>query len=204
MSEVSALKTTMSKQIAAVFREEEGALEAAQMLSDAGYTPSDLSVFSRYGLRYPHLPLMAKPVFVERFVKRPEKALGRALHGAIVGALLVGGLSLIWIFLAFDHWAMQLFLASTMWKFGVFVGAFVGGVMGAQMGLEEGLADRFNRHLALGHILLAARVEATNAPEVRGILIESGALSVQDAEGSFIGQGPEKAPRPLTINTPES
>ena len=80
----------MSKQIAAVFREEEGALEAAQMLSDAGYTPSDLSVFSRYGLRYPHLPLMATPVFVERFVKRPEKALGRALHGAIIGGFALG------------------------------------------------------------------------------------------------------------------
>ena len=195
----------MSKQIAAVFREEEGALEAAQMLSDAGYTPSDLSVFSRYGLRYPHLPLMATPVFVERFVKRPEKALGRALHGAIVGALLVGGLSLIWIFSGLRTTGpCSCFLASTMWKFGVFVGAFVGGVMGAQMGLEEGLADRYNRHLAQGHILLAARVEATNAPEVRGILIESGALSVQDAEGSFIGQGPENAPRPLSLKSPES
>ena len=194
----------MSKQIAAVFREEEGALEATQMLHEAGYASSDVGVFSREGLRYPHLSLVATPVFVERFVKRPEKALGRALQGAIVGALVVGGASLIWIFLAFDHWAMQLFLASTMWKFGVFAGAFIGGVIGAQMGLEDRLADRFNRHLALGHILLRARVEAANAPEARGILIESGALSVHDVEGSFIGQGAEKTPRPLSVNTPES
>ncbi len=194
----------MSKQIAAVFHEEENALEAVQVLSQAGYTPSDVSAFSREGLSYPHLSLFATPVFVEKFVKRPEKALGRALYGAIVGSLVVGGLSLIWVLLAFDHWAMQLFLASTMWKFGVFVGGFVGGVIGAQMGLEDRLADRFNRHLALGHILLAARVEAERAPEARGILIESGALSVQDVEGSFIGQGPEKAPRPLSVNTPES
>ncbi len=194
----------MSKQIAAVFQHEEGALEAAQMLHDAGHAPSNVVVFSSKGLSYPHLSLFATPVFVERFVKRPEKALGRALHGAIVGSLLVGGLSLIWVFLAFDHWAMQLFLASTMWKFGVFAGAFIGGVMGAQMGLEERLADRFNRHLAQGHILLAAGVEATNAPEARGILIESGAFSVHDVQGAFIGQGPEKASRPLSVNTPES
>lgn len=194
----------MSKTIAAVFREEEGALEAAQVLSDAGHAPPTVRVFSREGLSYPHLSLVATPFFVERFVKRPEKALGRALQGAIVGALLVGGLSLIWIFLAFDHWAMQLFLASTMWKFGVFVGGFVGGVMGAQMGLEDRYADRFNRHLALGHILLAARVESGDAPGVRGALIESGALSVHDVEGSFIGQGPERAPRPLSVNSPGS
>ena len=99
---------------------------------------------------------------------------------------------------------MQLFLASTMWKFGVLVGAFVGGVMGAQMGLEDRFADRFNRHLALGHIILASRVESGEAPGVRGALIESGALSVHDVEGSFIGQGPEKAPRPLSVNSTES
>ena len=99
---------------------------------------------------------------------------------------------------------MQLFLASTMWKFGVLVGAFVGGVMGAQMGLEDRFADRFNRHLALGHIILSARVEPGDAPGVRGALIESGALSVHDVEGSFIGQGSEKAPRPLSVNSPES
>ena len=194
----------MSKQIAAVFKHEEGALEAAQVLHDAGHIPSSVSVFSREGLSYPHLSLFATPVFLDKLVKRPEKALGRALYGAVVGSTLVGGLSLIWVLLAFDHWGMQLFLASTMWKLGVFVGAFVGGVMGAQLGLEDKVADRFNRHLALGHILLAARVETENASEARGILIESGALSVQDVEGSFIGQGPESAPRPLSVNTPES
>ena len=194
----------MSKQIAAVFREEEGALEAAQMLSDAGHAPSDVSVFSRTGLSYPHLSLIATPVFVEKLVKRPEKALGQALRWAIIGALAVEAVSLVWIFLVFDDWAMQMFLASTIWKFGVMVGGFVGGVMGAQMGLEDRLADRFNRHLALGHILLAAQVEARRAPDVRGILIESGALSVQDVEGSFIGQGPENAPRPLSLKSPES
>ena len=174
------------------------------MLHDAGHTPSNVSVFSKEGLSYPHLSLFATPVFLEKLVKRPEKALGRALYGAVVGSTLVGGLSLIWVFLAFDHWGMQLFLASTMWKFGVFVGAFVGGVMGAQLGLDDKVADRFNRHLALGHILLAARVEAEKAPEARGILIESGALGVQDVEGAFIGQGPERVPRPLSVNSPES
>ena len=194
----------MSKTIAGVFREEEGAMEAAQMLSDAGHAPSNVGVFSSQGLGYPHLSLVATPLFVERFVKRPEKALGRALQGAIIGALLVGGLSLIWIFLAFDDWGMQLFLANAMWKFGVLVGAFIGGVIGAQIGLEDAVADRFNRHLAQGHILLAARVANEKAPEARGMLLESGALSVQDVEGKFIGQGPENAPRPLKVNTPES
>ena len=78
------------------------------------------------------------------------------------------------------------------------------GLWARRWGWKKGLPTVTTVILAQGHILLAARVEATNAPEVRGILIESGALSVQDAEGSFIGQGPEKAPRPLSINTTES
>ena len=194
----------MSKLIAAVFREEEGALEAAQMLSNAGHSPAEVSAFSSRGFLYPHLSLISRSVFVERLVKRPEKALGHALRWAIVGALAVEAVSLVWIFLVFDDWAMQLFLASTMWKFGVFVGGFIGGVVGAQKGLEERFADRFNRHLALGHILLAASVDSGDAPGVRGMLIESGALSVHDVEGNLIGQGPENAPRPLSLNATES
>ena len=53
------------------------------------------------------------------------------------GGLVVGAVSIALVLIFIDSWAIQLFLASTVWKFGVLFGGLAGGMMDLDTGLED-------------------------------------------------------------------
>ena len=185
----------MRAQVVGVFRSEEGVLEAAQVLHVAGYARADLDLVTQERVRDWRLPLVTKPVHGGRLMERPEGALRCALRWALIGSLVVEVPVLVWVLLAFDSWATQLFLGGTLF------GGFIGVVIGMDRGLEPEAAERYRKHLAQGSFVLAAKVHQRDVPHARGILLESGSFDVRTIEGNFIvqelaGVTPLRAQRP--------
>lgn len=127
-------------------------------------------------------------------MEKPEGMWPCALKWALVGSCVVEVPVLIWVLLVFDSWAIQLFLGSTLWKFGTLFGGIFGAIAGADRGLESQVARCYEKYLAQGNMALAARVHHRDAPQTRAILIESIAFDIRNVEGSFIAK-PEKAIR---------
>ena len=178
----------MRVQVAGLFQREEGAVEAVEMLHAAGYASSDLDLVSKEPPRNVDLPSLTRHVHLGRLMQTPEGTWPCALRGALIGSLAIEVPVLICVLLAFDSWAIQVFLASTLWKIGALFGGLLGAVVGSHRGLEGAVAHRYEKYLDLGAIALAARVEHLDAPQARGIFIESGAFDIRNVEGQFIAK----------------
>ena len=72
--------------------------------------------------------------------------------------------------------------------FGTLFGGMFGAIVGADRGLESQVAQRYEKHFAQGAIAFAARVNHRDAPQTRGIFIESGAFDIRNVEGSFVAK----------------
>ena len=64
----------------------------------------------------------------------------------------------------------------------------VWGLVGADRCLEAQVAQRYEKHFARRAFALAARVNHRDAPQTRGIFIESGAFDIRNVEGSFVAK----------------
>ena len=176
----------MRDQVVGLFPKEGSVVDAASMLHDIGYSPSDLDLVSMDGADDSALTPLLNRVRPGRLLERPEGVWPWAIRGALIGSLAVEVPVLIWVFLAFDSWGIQMFLASTLWKIGTLLGGMLGAIIGLDRGLEPQVAHRYQEHLALGTRSLAARVRHSDAPQTRAIFIESGAFDVRNVEGRFI------------------
>ena len=181
----------MREQIVGLFHREGSVYEAAEMLQAAGYTASDLDLVTKEDKHRHDLPSAFRPVHLGlgRLMQRPEGMWPSGLRWALIGSVAVEVPVLIWVLLAFDSWAIQVFLGSTLWKFGTLFGGILGAIAGADRGLEANVARRYEEQLGHGALALAARVHHRDARLARGILIESGAFDVRNVEGSFIPKG---------------
>ena len=180
----------MGQQVVGLFQREESVVEAAQLLHAAGCTPKDVDLVSTRDVGEPELSGLVREVRLGRLMETPEGTWPCALRGALVGSLVVEVPVLIGVFLAFDSWAMQLFLGSTLWKIGALFGGLLGAVVGSHRGLESTVAHRYHQHLLRGAFVLVARVSHRDAPQARGIIIESGAFDIRNVEGNFIAKEP--------------
>lgn len=187
----------MREQVVGLFRTEESVVEAAQILNASGYHPTDLDLVSTEPLHDPSLPLVSRHVRLGRLMERPEGTLPYALRWAVIGSLVVEIPVLIWVIIAFGSWGIQVFLGSTLWKFGAFFGGLLGAIVGADRGLESEAVHRYQEQLALGAFALAARVEHRDAPYARGIFIESCAFDIRTVEGRFIAKSEPLGPAPV-------
>ena len=178
----------MRDQVVGLFPKEGSVADAANMLHDVGYSPSDLDLVSVDGADDSALAHLLNHVRPGRLLERPEGVWPWAIRGALIGSLAVEVPVLIWVFLAFDSWGIQVFLASTLWKIGTLLGGMLGAIIGLDRGLEPKVARRYQEHLALGTRVLAARVRHGDAPQTRAIFIESGAFDVRNVEGRFIAK----------------
>ena len=189
----------MREQVVGLFQREKSVAEAAQMLHTAGYFSSDLDLVSKEELRDLSLLSLVRHVHLERLMERPEGMWPSGLRWALIGSCLVEVPVLIWVLLAFDSWAVQVFLASILWKFGALFGGMLGAIAGADRGVESQVARRYEECLASGVIALAARVGHRDAPHTRGIFIESGAFDVRNVDGSFIAKTVSAARTPMPL-----
>ena len=178
----------MRDQVVGLFPKEGSVVDAAYMLHNVGYRPSDLDLVSMDRVDDPALTSLLNHVRPGRLLERPEMVWPWAIRGALIGSLAVEVPVLIWVFLAFDSWGIQVFLASTLWKIGTLLGGMLGAIIGLDRGLEPEIAHRYQEHLALGTMVLAARVRHRDAPQARAIFIESGAFDVRNVEGRFIAR----------------
>ncbi len=189
----------MGQQIVGLFEREAGVLEAARMLRSAGYLASDLDVISQEAVVDIDPPGRFRPILTSRLMQRPEGMWRCGLRWALIGTCVVEVPVLIWVLVAFDSWGIQVFLASTLWKLGTLFGGMLGAIVGAFRGLESDVAQRYDKSLSRGAVALVARVAQRDAPQTRGILIESGAYDIRNVEGDFISKEPP-SPR---IEVPE-
>jgi hypothetical protein len=178
----------MREQVVGLFTREESAVEAATRLHDAGYPPRDLDLVSRDGAPRPNLSSLLGRVRAGRLMERPEGMWPCALRWGVVGSVVAEVVVLAWVLLAFDSWPVQLFLASTLWKFGALFGGMLGAIAGADVGLESQIGRQYEKQLAQGAVGLAVRVRGRDAPLARGLFIESGAHDVRRVEGRFIAK----------------
>ena len=165
----------MANLVTGLFADAQGARSAHEILREMTRWPGDVMLMSPDGL----------PLTAPTFKHRPECLLRWALWGALVGALLVEVPGLITVLLAPIDVNVKVLLASTIWKFGAFLGATVGMLLGQEHGLEPETAERYERHLAQGGLVMAAAVRDRDLPQARGVLLESGASDVRGAQGSF-------------------
>ncbi len=175
----------MREQVVALFQKEEDITEAARMLHAAGHAPSDLDLVSKKAVNDSHLLTLLRHVHLGKLMERPEGMWPCALRWAIIGSVVVEVPVLIWVLLAFDSWGIQLFLGLTLWKFGTIFGGILGAIAGANRGLESGVVHRYEKHFSQGAFALAARVKHCDAPQARGIFMESGAYDIRNLEGDF-------------------
>ena len=185
----------MREQVVGLFTGEEGVVEASRMLHAAGYTHLDLDLVSEEEPRHPSLPSGFRHVQLGRLMERPEGMWPCGLRWALIGSIVVEVPVLIWVLLAFDSWGVQVLLASTLWKFGTLFGGMLGAIVGADRGLEAPVAHRYHKHLAQGALALAARVDHRDAPQTRGMYIESGAFDIRNVEGTFTAKESRLATR---------
>ena len=188
----------MREQVVGLFQREESVVEAAQMLHGGGYGFSDLDLVSKEAVHDSALSALLLQVRPGRLMERPEGMWPCALWWASIGSCVMEVPVLICVLVVFDSWAIQLLLRSTLWKFGALFGGIFGAIVGSDRGLEANAAHRYEKHLAHGSIVLAARVHHNDAPHARGIFIESGAFDIRNVEGRFIAKGsPDATETPL-------
>ena len=176
----------MGQQVVGLFREERGLFEAAQMMRDAGYPPLALDLASKGPVPHPALLSLVRHVHLGRLTERPERMWPYALRCALIASILVEIVVLVWVLLYFDSWGTQALLSLTIWKFGALFGGMLGAIIGADRGLESNMVRLYERHLSEGALALAARVRSRDAPNARGIFLETGAYDIRNVEGNFI------------------
>ena len=172
--------------VVGIFDRREAAVEAEQLLDDAGFG-------ERIGVTcaLPDDDAQGPP----RLARRGETMLRAAVKWGILGSLLIEVPSLIAIFLFPLDLNVKILLAATMWKFGAAFGAWIGATAATDGGLDDEIAAEYEHHLASGHSLIAVDVSPRLRPGIRGALIESGALGVRDVRGAFVLQRPPRRMR---------
>jgi hypothetical protein len=155
-----------------------GSVRAAQTLfRGAGYPPE-------------HLLLLASvDDDVAPLCQRQECIFRSAVRWAIIGALALEIPVVAAILLMDVSPGIRIFLAASIWKVGGLIGAWIGLLAGQDHGLEPEVAQRYERHMARGRVVLAVRVPRRDLPGARGIMLESGALEARDVEGTFEPKG---------------
>ena len=148
----------MREQIVGLFQRAESVVEAARLLHAASYSSPDLDLVSNGAVHHLGLPSLLRHVRTGRLIERPERMWPCALRLALIGSCLVEVPVLIWVLLAFDSWGIQVFLGSTLWKFGALFGGMLGAIVGSDRGLEPEVAHRYEEHSNQGAFALVARV----------------------------------------------
>ena len=176
----------MREQVVGLFKEAGSAVEAARLIRAAGYGVRDVDMVSRDVSAEPCLEAEERCLGPGRLMERPDGTWPCALRWALVGSCIVEVPVLIWVLLAFDSWGIQVLLAVSLWKFGTLFEGLLGAIVGSDQGLESDVARAYESHLVHGNLVLAARVAHADAPQARGVMIESGAYDVRNVSGRFI------------------
>ena len=121
-----------------------------------------------------------------RLARRGETMLRSAIKWGIWGSLIIEIPSLIALLIFPLDVNIKILLAATVWKFGAAFGSWIGAMAVSEDGLDDETAADYEAHLADGRTLVAVDVQSRHRPGIRGILLESGALSVQNVRGTFV------------------
>ena len=173
----------MSAPIAGVFTSE-ASLRGAVELLRLGRGRGDVCVMSHDALRDPSLTGSARCVTVKDLREPGEMQLRMALRGALWGSIVGIVVSAVAAFILFEPASTRMLVFGVAWKLGTFIGVYVGMFIGAERGLPREVAGHYLEHLAHHRLVLVAR-SRHDAVNVRGILLESGAVEVRDVKGTF-------------------
>ena len=185
--------------VTGLFSERPHAGGARRLLVEAGCRSESLALFGGMEDGAPSVTGLLRPTPVQALRRRPEAIFRTAVRGAIIGALAVELPVALGVFLLSVDASVQVFLASTVWKIGVVLGGLLGVLLGQVQGLESDMAQRYENNLREGFWLLVAHVSGRQLPQVRGVLLESGALEVREGEGTF---EPKRSPRAQQMSSP--
>ncbi len=169
--------------VVGIFDRREAAVAAEELLDGAGF-----------GEQFGVTRASPDDYVTPRLARRGETMLRAAIKWGILGSLIVEVPSVIAI-LAFPlDLNVKILLAATVWKFGAAFGSWIGAMAATERGLDDEVAAEYEYHLACGNSLIAVDVRDRLRPGIRGILIESGALSVRNVRGAFVLRRP---PQPV-------
>ena len=121
-----------------------------------------------------------------RLARRGETMLRSAIKWGIWGSLIIEIPSLIALLIFPLDVNVKILLAATVWKFGAAFGSWIGAMAVSEDGLDDETAADYEAHLADGRTLVAVDVRSRHRPGIRGVLLESGALSVRNVRGTFV------------------
>ncbi len=176
----------MSQLVAAIFPSKASALAALGMLEGAGYLSRRVVLLAQDVDRDGAGPVTGpRYVSAANLVESGELVLPMALKGAVVGSAIVFFLSIIFSLLLVKSLSHQLMIISMVWKVGGMVGSYVGLAVGYERGMSSEMIRYYSKQVELGRVVLATRVRRRHLSNIRGILLESGALEVRDVQGSF-------------------
>ena len=147
---------------------------ACGLLDDAGLTE--------------HVTVLSVPaddVRLSRLLHRGEAMLRAGVKWGLLGSVIVEGPSVLALLVLPIDRNVKVLLAATVWKFGAAFGAWIGAMSAGEHGLDEELAAEYEQHLSLGRSLPIVDVPSRRRPMIRGLLLESGALSIRDVRGTF-------------------
>lgn len=161
--------------IVGVFDGTRGALAAAELLDAAGL-----------GGRYDALLTQAEARRHPRLKRRGETMLRAAVKWGILAAVIVELPSLVALLIVPWDLNVKILLAATVWKFGAGFGAWIGAMCAGENGLDDELAEHYETHLAQGRTLLAVNAPSKSRSGVRGILLESDSIALNDVRGTFM------------------
>ena len=167
--------------VVGVFDDPAGARAAQALLEDAGLAERTSAA---------HPPSGAPPMLT----RRGERMLRAAVKWCVVGSLIVEIPTLIALLVVPMDINVKVLLGATLWKFGAGFGAWLGAMSAGEQGLDDERAAEYEGLLAEGYSLVAVDVRPRRRPGARGVLIESGAVSLRDVRGT-IALKPTPAPR---------
>lgn len=183
----------MEQRMVGVFASADSALGAVRLLQGAGYRKQHLTLLGpsplpRHRLKsYAAQPKIGLKTSIFRTV----------LWSAAIGAVIVEVLSVMAALLLSNSAGFQFFVAVWAWKFGVFFGGFVGLFLHEVRGLELRLHPAYQEHLDAGLTLLDLQPREGDDPQLRGLLIESGARAILDTTAALVFAYDENTPSPL-------
>ncbi len=175
--------------VVGIFDRREAAVAAEELLQGAGFG-------EHFGVTR---ALPDDDYVMPRLARRGETMLRAAIKWGILGSLIVEVPSVIAILVFPLDLNVKVLLAATVWKFGAAFGSWIGAMAATENGLDDEVAAEYEYHLACGNSLIAVDVRDRLRPGIRGILIESGALSVRNVRGAFVLKRP---PQPVKTAVP--
>ena len=166
--------------VVGIFEHRPAAVAAEQLLEEVGFG-------SRMGVTYVLPDDSPTP---PRLARRGETMLRAAIKWGIWGSLIIEVPSLIALLIVSMDINVKILLAATVWKFGAAFGSWIGAMSVGEEGLDDEHAAEYEALLAAGYAVIAVDVGARHRPGIRGVLLESGALSLRDIRGTFVLKQP--------------